>query len=127
MSGENYYKADYPLPEVSGPRDGLIRISRGREFIGWARGWSIYLDDVYMGSVRWNSVKEIIAHAGRHSLYVKMDWCVSSSLRVFLKEGEVVDFKVSMPPGLLRQFTDVFLAPREYFTLRPVTSSPQRR
>lgn len=123
----NYYKADYELPEVAGPRDGIIRIARGREFFCCARGLSIYLDDVYVGKVRWNSVKEIIACAGRHSLYVKLDWCVSSQLRVFLKAGEVVDFAVSMPPGLFRQMIDALLAHREFFTLRPLASTPPHR
>ncbi len=95
----------------------IIRLSRGRDGFGMARRLLVHLDGARVGEVRWNRRAEYAASPGPHTLYVKMDWCLSPPLSIDLGEGETVDLAVTMPTGYLRRLIGICFTPGSFFGL----------
>lgn len=76
-----------------------IQITRGSEAFAMSRKLKVFIDETYVGDIRWNESVDFPASAGEHVLYVKMDWCRSAPTKVKVADNEIVEYEVTVPPG----------------------------
>lgn len=68
----------------------LIQIRRLKDKHDFMRPYTIYLDNEKVGKVK--NGKEVILETteGEHTLYLKVDWCRSNQVKVYVHEFETV-------------------------------------
>lgn len=59
-----------------------ISISRPHHYSDKLRKYKIFIDDIYIGDIANNEIKNFTISEGQHSLYFKIDWCRSNTLTI---------------------------------------------
>ncbi len=78
-------------------KSATIQLKRETDLFGVARGLKVFIDGNCEGKIKANETSEFPVSAGRHRIYVKMDWCTSEPFWVDLKQEEKILFKVRIP------------------------------
>lgn len=70
----------------------MIRISRQTRYIDSLRNYEIYIDDRYYADIKDGEIKELDIENGKHSIYLKIDWCKSKKLNFIVNSNELLEF-----------------------------------
>lgn len=71
----------------------MICISRKDNFTDNFRGYKIMIDDTFYGTLNSGETKNIDIPVGKHTLYLKIDWCRSNKLDFSITNNENLKFE----------------------------------
>ncbi|QVK19514.1 hypothetical protein KHQ81_00775 [Mycoplasmatota bacterium] len=69
-----------------------IKIVRKIEYVDKLRKYKVILDDSYIGDINSGEIKNFEVIPGRHTIYLKIDWCRSNKIDFYVSENEVIKF-----------------------------------
>lgn len=102
-------------------KSGRIRITRGNEWFGRARKLNILIDGKQAGSIGNKETREFNIDPGEHTIQVSMDWNRSRLLDVPIAEGQVVNFRVTLPSGgVFCHMLESFMEPSQFYELERI-------
>ena len=70
----------------------MITISRKRGYADKIRKYKVIVDNNYLGTINAGETKDFEVPPGKHTIYLKIDWCRSNKLDFNLSENEVIEF-----------------------------------
>lgn len=71
----------------------MISISRKGEFTNNFKDYKIIIDNTFYGTLNCGEIKNINISAGRHTIYLKIDWCRSNKLNFFITDNDTLKFE----------------------------------
>ena len=70
----------------------MIRINRINKYPDRMRNYKVVLDNNCLGEVGGGETKIFEVAQGKHTIYLKIDWCRSNKLDFYVSENEVLEF-----------------------------------
>ena len=70
----------------------MIKINRKAEYVDRLRSYSVILDNNYLGYINGGEIKNFEVTQGKHTIYLKIDWCRSNKVDFYVLENEVIEF-----------------------------------
>ena len=71
----------------------MLKISRESEFRDKLRSYKIILDDTYCEDIKIGETKSLELVPGRHTIYLKIDWCRSNKIDFYVSDNETIEFE----------------------------------
>lgn len=71
----------------------MLVINRQKSNIDRVRNYKIILDDTHIDNIKEGEIKNIDIKPGKHTLYMKIDWCRSNKIDFYMSKDETVEFK----------------------------------
>lgn len=72
----------------------IIILTRTKEYLNFARSFSVLLNNKEIGKIRNGEIKSFEISEGKHQLKADIDWCSSPEIDFEIKEGETKTYKV---------------------------------
>ncbi|MSO00077.1 hypothetical protein BHT95_12015 [Bacillus paralicheniformis] len=85
-----------------------VEVNRTSQLMNKMRKFSVLIDGVEAGKIKDGGRLRIDLEPGEHEIQVKIDWCVSQTLRFTLDEGEVLKFRCGSPVRGWKMFFGFF-------------------
>jgi hypothetical protein len=102
-------------------KSGKVRITRGNERYGSVRKLNVLIDGRKVGTIGNKETREFDIDPGEHTIQVSMDWVRSRLLDVPIAEGQVINFRVTLPPGgAFSHLLESFLTPGQFYELERI-------
>lgn len=79
--------------------NGMIQIKRKTRWDDRLRKYKIILDEEKIGTIRLKETFEYRLTPGKHTLYLKIDWCRSNKVEFEIQENETLTFKCGARAG----------------------------
>ncbi|HEV8066508.1 MAG TPA: hypothetical protein VGP76_02140 [Planctomycetaceae bacterium] len=70
---------------------GLLVISRTTQSLNYLRKFSVWIDGNRVGSIANGATQRFALAAGQHTIFVKIDWCMSDKVTADFKTGKPVE------------------------------------
>jgi len=70
----------------------LIKINRQSGYADKIRKYKVIVDNDYIGTINAGETKDFEVTSGKHTIYLKIDWCRSNKLDFNVSENEVLEF-----------------------------------
>jgi hypothetical protein len=71
----------------------MLKISREDVFRDKLRSYKIIIDDTYCGNINSGETKILEVAPGKHTIYLKIDWCRSNKIDFYISENETIEFR----------------------------------
>jgi len=95
----------------------FVKIHREKQYTDSLRAYQVYIDGEKKGEIRADSTKDFFLPEGKHSIYLKIDWCGSRELEFNLQIEDTIEFDCGNNTHLFLAFFYVIFAPKEYLRL----------
>ena len=70
----------------------MIKINRSTSYADKIRAYKIILDNECLGEIKRKETREFEVTEGKHTIYLKIDWCKSNKIEFYASSDEVIEF-----------------------------------
>jgi hypothetical protein len=71
----------------------LIKIRRKKGYSDSLRKYKIILDNNYLGDINEGEINSFEVAPGKHTIYLKIDWCRSNKLDFYISENDLIELE----------------------------------
>lgn len=70
----------------------MIKINRKTGYIDKRRSYTVILDNNYLGKIDHGETTSYEVSQGKHTIYLKIDWCRSNKIDFYILEKQSIEF-----------------------------------
>lgn len=71
----------------------MLKLVREDKFRDRLRSYKIILDDTYCDDINTGEVRNLELTPGKHTIYLKIDWCRSNKIDFYVSDNELIEFE----------------------------------